>query len=570
MSLPPLPPGFQLVDAAPPAQPARKVSFDFPEGTPPEVIAMAKAYESAEQGGGATPPPPPGFQMQAPGGQWEPTQRSADDIRAMAGHVDPTEGMSGMERAVAGYGKSYVDTWRGLQQLAGVEGADERVREGRRIDAPLAATTGGAIGNLVGQGVQIATPLPGSAAAKGTQLLGKAAPYVSAAVRGGLFNGAQGVTGDESRGVNAALGAALGAGGQKIANVAGAAASRAGAALDPVKQAAIAHLEKLGIPMHLSQTMDSGFLKLVSSVVNKLPFSGVQKVGRAQQDALNRELGKTMGLAGVRRLTDDVMETATKRQGQAYDALFARNTVKFSPIVIGDLKQLTQQIRSDLTPDKAQVVLNQIEKYVNAANARGEIPGRLYQNIRLGLKPLESNPETGHLVRQVRKVMEQAADDSFGGFDAKLLKETNQRYANRKVIEKALKQVAGAGGDVRPAALWPLVNQKFGGTPEMRELARAGQLVLKDGIPDSGTSQREMIFRLLGLGGAGAWAGALPLVAKGTAVGALAGRVLNSQAAAKAAPVATLAAKKGAAAALRPAPVALPAMLPLWMRNDEP
>lgn len=498
--------------------------------------------------------------------------------------ADPTEGMSWLEKAAAGYGKSYVDTYRGLQQVGGrIGGAigldtaerlaqvDDAVNESRRTDAALMDTGAGIAGNVVGQAVQMLTPVPAAAAAKGVQVLGRAAPYAGAAARSAAFSGAQGVADGESRALNTAVGGGLGIAGQGLATGTRALATRAGAAVDPMKAAAIKQLEKLGIPVHLSQTMDSGFLKLVSSVVNKLPFSGVQKAGRAQQDALNAELGKMMGLQGVRRLTDDVMDTAARRQSQAYDALFARNTVKLNPIVIGDLKTVAHAARSDLPPDKAQVVINQIEKFVNGANARGEIPGRLYQNLRLGLKPLESHPEHGHLVKQVRKAMEQAADDSFGGADAKILKETNARYANRKIVEKALKQVTGAGGDVRPAALWPLANQKFGSTPEMRELARAGQLVMKDGIPDSGTSQRELINRLLGLGPAGTAAvlGGVPLALKAMGAGAVVGRALNSQAAAKVAPHLAPAAKKAAAAAAKPAPVLFPALAPLWLRQDD-
>jgi hypothetical protein len=66
----------------------------------------------------------------------------------------------------------------------------------------------------------------------------------------------------------------------------------------------------------------------------------------------------------------------------------------------------------------------------------------------------------------------------------------------------------------------------------MRELAKIGQNVLKDGLGDSGTAQRQFYTSLLAGGGAASM-GALPLLAKGIAGGAVAGRALNSNIASK-------------------------------------
>ena len=51
----------------------------------------------------------------------------------------------------------------------------------------------------------------------------------------------------------------------------------------------------------------------------------------------------------------------------------------------------------------------------------------------------------------------------------------NRQYANRKAAEKALAQVEGSKGNVRPASLWPIVNHKGRQHGEMRDLARLGQ-----------------------------------------------------------------------------------------------
>ena len=92
----------------------------------------------------------------------------------------------------------------------------------------------------------------------------------------------------------------------------------------------------------------------------------------------------------------------------------------------------------------------------------------------------------------------------------------------------------GSAGNVRPASLYPLV--RGGSTPEMRELAKIGQNVLKDTIPNSGTAERTMMLNLLGLGGAGYVAGSdsMPAWARLAGTGILAGRAMNSPLAARA------------------------------------
>lgn len=96
-----------------------------------------------------------------------------------------------------------------------------------------------------------------------------------------------------------------------------------------------------------------------------------------------------------------------------------------------------------------------------------------------------------------------------------------------RLTEKALKQVEGAKGNVKPAALWALVNQSQGSTAEMRELAKVGQF-LKEGVPDSGTPGGLITGGIATGGATFGGLSALPAVAGLTAGAAGLGRVLNS------------------------------------------
>ncbi len=126
-------------------------------------------------------------------------RREASDaeLRRMA---DPTKG--GLYNFFAGAGGAMADLGRGIGQAVGLV-SDEDVAQARKEDSWLANTTGGKVGNVVGN---VAMALP-------TVLVPGAATIPGAALVGGVMGAAQPVVGDESRLGNAALGGAAGAGG---------------------------------------------------------------------------------------------------------------------------------------------------------------------------------------------------------------------------------------------------------------------------------------------------------------------------------------------------------------------
>ena len=126
---------------------------------------------------------------------------------------NPTNGMSGVEKFVAGYGKAIPDMVRGIGQRIGSVLPDSAVSalglptqadidEHKRLDAPLMKTGAGMAGNIGGN---IAAALP-SVAIPG------AASIPGAAVIGGTMGLIQPTATGESALKNAAVGAGLGAG----------------------------------------------------------------------------------------------------------------------------------------------------------------------------------------------------------------------------------------------------------------------------------------------------------------------------------------------------------------------
>lgn len=126
--------------------------------------------------------------------------------------LDPTEGMSGLEKFLAGTGKAFVDIGRGAGQLAGdaaeAFGADRPswaptqadIDEARRLDAPLMKTGAGVAGNVVGN---VAALAPAA-------LVPGANTIAGGATLGALTGAIQPVSSAESRSGNMALGGIAG------------------------------------------------------------------------------------------------------------------------------------------------------------------------------------------------------------------------------------------------------------------------------------------------------------------------------------------------------------------------
>lgn len=127
---------------------------------------------------------------------------SADVSGAGQQRFDPTEGMSTKEKVLAGIGKAFVDTGRGVGQLVGLV-SDQDVAEARKLDAPLMNTGAGKVGNFAGS---MAVALP-------TVLIPGANTVTGAALIGAAQGAIQPTVGDESRITNAGIGAVAGAGG---------------------------------------------------------------------------------------------------------------------------------------------------------------------------------------------------------------------------------------------------------------------------------------------------------------------------------------------------------------------
>ena len=131
-------------------------------------------------------------------------EKRAAQLEADRKLYDPTIGMSGTDKFLAGTGKAFADIGRGVRQylpesIGGL--TNEQIAESRALDAPLMNTGAGMAGNVVGN-VALAAPaamIPGAATIPG------------AAAVGSIYGAMQPSTSGSERIKNVAIGGAAGA-----------------------------------------------------------------------------------------------------------------------------------------------------------------------------------------------------------------------------------------------------------------------------------------------------------------------------------------------------------------------
>lgn len=416
------------------------------------------------------------------------------------------DSMSGWEKFWAGAGKSVVDTGRGIGQLFGA--VDEKdVAEARALDEALMNSGAGLVGNIVGQGLQMAVPLGGGG--KVASVLGRAAPYANAAARGAAFAGLQGTVGEESRAGNAAIGGLLGAAGQGAADGVGRLAR--GVDMDAATRGLLAQADDIGMRLNVGQVTENPWVRNVVSQMDRLPFSGGRAIRDANQTAFNRAVAQTIG-ASDDKITADVFRAAKGRIGGEFERLSGQNNLQVTPELISRVNAIRAEANRLADPDTARAVnswadeiLGKIESPVDpfsgvgGAPGTGTIPGRAYQSFdsRVG-RVMKAGGQPAHYLGDLREVVRGAMDESIAPADQAAWRLARQQWGNLKTIEPLVAKAPT--GDIPAAQLMGRVTADNAGKVRMAsgdggrlgELARVGSRFLKD-APDSGTADRLLV-----------------------------------------------------------------------------
>lgn len=436
---------------------------------------------------------------------------------------DPTQGMTGLDKFLAGAGKSFSDLGLGAKQVIAALGAHglfsgDQSGDGstspvdwkslvsslateadtsKSRDAPLMNTGAGTAGDITGQVVQSAV-MPVGGAATGLGRMGLSA------LAGGVQAGMQPVGTNGSRLADAAMGAGMGAAGQGVANMVGA-AIRPAVAGDPARQAAVDWANANGATMSLGDITGAPFTQRIEKVLSNLPGSrGFYKdATQSKNDAiLNAVNGITSGDAGNLIQQAGAGHTFTVDQPLINDLQSIAGN--FAGLADADapnsaLKTIAQYVGTQ-TPNpalvgfkpavKAQAIAKGVPEFVNGGNAKYAVGDTMpmvgpygdfnnYQALRslYGQRAFgQGDPADKAAYSAIQDALDSAAQRSMPPDAGDAMQSARQAYAVQKTVQPST--VTDVNGDVtgyNAARLAGLVSQKEAKQPGMLDnLGTAG------------------------------------------------------------------------------------------------
>lgn len=479
--------------------------------------------------------------------EWQPTQRSPDDIRAMAGSQTAAQDMSPGERFGMGVAKSGRDFALGMAQNV-VEGgpggqiasavasrlggsvpnpvADyltNEVTSTRPADRALTDTREGMAGNVVGTVAQAF--VPGSLTAKAAQLPGKARLGV-AALTGGAYGDLMPVAEGESRALNVGVGAAMGGVGQKVGDAIAASGAKAAAAITPELRKVYDYAKSKGIQLSPAQLADSGFVKRLSHMLDRLPFSGANARNAQQQEAGNAALAALIGQKKAGMVNQSVMAEAAEKLGKKFDQVFARGS-KVDDQALGEFTALQQEADAQLDETARRAVSGWMERIKTQAKD-GYLPPHALQSLDQQIrKAMTGGGDRQNIAQAFREALHENFSRNAHPGLAKQWQAIRRQYAAMKTLEPVvarnpegvpLQQLQGAINSTKRGR----TARARGRDGEMGLLASVGQRI--KGPSTSGTAEN---LQAAGMG-MGAIAN-LPLTLGTLGLGGLGARALNSK-----------------------------------------
>lgn len=365
--------------------------------------------------------------------------------------ADPTDGMSGTDKFLAGAGKAMVDTARGVGQMVGmVDRAD--VAESRRLDAPLMKSGAANAGNVVGN-LAVAAPLI---------LAGGMTVPVAAGVGLGMGVAQPSVSTQETL-TNATLGMVGGAAGQKAGNMLADAATNklakvaAQNAANAPKLAAAREAAAMGYVIPPDDLNANLLTKTLSGLSGKIKTA--QEASARNQTVTNSAAKAAIGLA-----KDDVLDAAAlkavrDKAGLAYKA-------------VADLPEIAPAQASTLTNTRAIEAFKPKQALQELKQARNDATA-WYAAYARSASPDDLTKAKGFA--STAKELESKFEDyatKLGRDDLlPALREARKLIAKTYTIEKGLNEVTG---DVSASVL---AKQLAKGKPlegELRDVARFG------------------------------------------------------------------------------------------------
>lgn len=396
--------------------------------------------------------------MEVAQSQYQPKQSQPAQPQA----ITPTDDMSFTDNAMAAVGKSFVDTYQGLQQIGGEIGnavgmvSDERLQglqseidERKKLDAPLMETAGGMVGNIAGQAAQFVLPagVVGKIPAVANVARNTLAKYAMAGAGGGAFGASQPVASGDTRTGQAAAGVVGGVIGQGVAQVVPKAARAFGN--KAATKAASLNNVNAQIFQAAKTAKDMGYVippadlnpgvasEIASGISGKIKTA--QVASQRNQAVTDSLVKKSLGVTDDTPLNVDTLNSIRKQAGQAYDMVSGIGTITptstYSDALDAAIKPFKSQAKSFPNRDVPAVV-----KDIEALKTGQFDAGDAVETIKLlrddaDMAYRAGNNTVGKAYKAAADAMEQSIDDYLVASKAPADLLDNYRNA-RKTIAK--------------------------------------------------------------------------------------------------------------------------------------
>jgi len=275
------------------------------------------------------------------------------------------------------------------------------------------------------------------------------------------------------------------------------------------RQAAVATLEREGVPLTAGQRTGSKPIQWMEATAADMPFSS----GRAA--AMNAEQAAAFDRAVTRRVFDPaqleargvppgtslpdprVVQAGRQSLSDEYTRLSRNNQLRSDPQLHSDLIAAETSYARNTLPSQRSGDVERIRNDIvdQLVANQGRMPGDVYQANRSRLGTLAqsqgNDPYLANALRDMRGALDRAMQRGLSPAEAEAWVRNNQRWANMRQTEGA---VAKAGENISPLALAQgarsgRVGQYAARSGDLDELSHAGSLVLKP-VPQSGTAPR--------------------------------------------------------------------------------
>ncbi len=402
-----------------------------------------------------------------------------------------------LDRGLAGVGKAFADTGRGIGQLTGQVSRDD-VGEQRRLDAPLMDTTAGKVGNILGNVALLAptAAIPGANTVTGAGVIGAATGFLQPSASTG-----ETVT-------NTLFGGAGGAAGQRVANAIGNLASQGGNAITQGQRASAQGGQQLGMRLTPGKASGSTVLQKMEAAAesNPLTSGGFDAIKDVNQRAVNRAAARAIG-ENSDELSTPVLHAAEQRLGAVFNAVADRTPVRLDPQDVGTrLRQIVQD-SDGLIGGNASLLDNpliqRMDGFVNdAGGATREqlrtLSSKMGKAARNNMTTQAGDRELGQALFAAQEVVEDAIQNSLSGAQRAAYGEARGQYRNLMSLTAKNNVVNPSSGNVSGRSLANTLMQKDrggftmgGNNSDMYAAARFTQ-AFPDIVGNSGTATRSM------------------------------------------------------------------------------